>query len=233
VWQGQEFVADVVPANDAGGSEFRTHRTPTGRWRDGICDCLSKGLCHPALLLACFCKPLAIGQVMTRMGLSATGGGAAGLPPGSRRTSSAFKAVATVMVLYLAADYTMSLVWLIGGFLVASSSSSSSASPASSSDSTPTVPTWLLAMRFIQYLVEVLFWLYLLVALARTRAHVRKRYRIPEQHCPTGCCEDCCCSCWLPCCTTLQIARHTADYDSYPAACCTETGLFPGAPRVV
>jgi PLAC8 family len=93
------------------------------------------------------------------------------------------------------------------------------------------VPTWVWAVIGLRYVLEILFVLYMFVLLVRTRAFVRRRYKISEGEC-FGC-EDCCCAFWLPCCTTLQIARHTADYEKFPAACCTETGLPSTVPHIV
>ena len=72
------------------------------------------------------------------------------------------------------------------------------------------------------------FGVYLLVLLVRTRYHIRETYEIPEQCC-IGC-EDCCCVYWCGVCTVSQMARHTADYRTYQAYYCTETGLGEGAP---
>jgi hypothetical protein len=35
---------------------------------------------------------------------------------------------------------------------------------------------------------------------------------------------------WCSCCTVAQVARHTGNYEDYPASCFTETGLSSGAP---
>ena len=32
---------------------------------------------------------------------------------------------------------------------------------------------------------------------------------------------------WCSCCTVAQMARHTADYETYAARCCSDTGLPP------
>ena len=65
--QGQQFVADVIRHGGASAAEGGGHRIPTGKWRDGLCDCFATGICHPMLWLACCCRPLAIGQVVTRI----------------------------------------------------------------------------------------------------------------------------------------------------------------------
>jgi hypothetical protein len=61
------------------------------------------------------------------------------------------------------------------------------------------------------------------VAAVRTRRAIREKHAIPEQTC-VGC-EDVVCVACCGCCTVVQMSRHTADYDKYPAHCCTETGL--------
>ena len=70
--------------------------------------------------------------------------------------------------------------------------------------------------------------------LAQTkRAHVRSKYAIPESDsCPTGC-EDMCCSLVCPCFTVGQLLRHTTDYDTYEAKCCSSTGLPKHVPAIV
>jgi Cys-rich protein (TIGR01571 family) len=225
VKQGQQFVADVIRHGGA-SAEGSGHRIPTGKWRDGLCDCFATGICHPMLWLACCCKPLAIGQVVTRMGLSATGK----VIPQDRRAAytSAFKVIACLFILYLAVDHTLSYVIMPYN---ADMNGTYDADGAAVPPNYENVPAWAWVALGIQYAVEIAFSVYLLVVLIRTRSFVRQRYSIPEQCC-SGC-EDCCCSFWLPCCTTLQIARHTADYDTYHAACCTETGLPHNAPLVV
>jgi Cys-rich protein (TIGR01571 family) len=79
--------------------------------------------------------------------------------------------------------------------------------------------------------LNLVFFVFLLVIMARTRRRIRSRYGIPERTCRG--CEDCCCAFWCSCCTVSQMARHTADYDNYPAQCCSETGLSPNAPSIV
>ena len=78
---------------------------------------------------------------------------------------------------------------------------------------------------------EVMFSLYMLFLIIRTRSLVREKYSIPEENC-VGC-EDCCCGFFCNCCVIAQMARHTADYDTYPAACCTKTGLPSNVPGIV
>lgn len=91
---------------------------------------------------------------------------------------------------------------------------------------------WDDAVEVVRIIVEIIFWLFVLVVTIRTRAYIRNKYNIPEKHCCHGC-EDFCCSFWCTMCTICQMARHTADYQTYSAGCCTEDGLSRGAPHVV
>jgi Cys-rich protein (TIGR01571 family) len=86
-------------------------------------------------------------------------------------------------------------------------------------------------LSFLNYCVTGGFFLYTLVLMIRTRSYIRSKYAIPEQY-MSGC-DDCCLSLFCHCCTITQMARHTADYHTYPAACCTDTGLTETAPEVV
>jgi hypothetical protein len=62
----------------------------------------------------------------------------------------------------------------------------------------------------------------------RTRAFIRERYRIHPSCCNPGCgpLEDACCAFWFSSCVVAQMSRHTADYHTYQASCCS--GLPPG-----
>jgi hypothetical protein len=183
------------------------------------------------LWLACCFQPLALGQIMTRMGLSATGNV---IPPERVRQQkwSAFKVMACLFILYLAVNQAISV--LVTPY-IDSMNYTYEFDDAGGVTSTPpdysSVPLWVWIILGMQKALKFLFVVYMLVMLARTRAYVRDRYRIPEQSCKG--CEDGCCAFWCACCTTLQIARHTADYNTYTAACCSETGLPPSAPEVV
>jgi Cys-rich protein (TIGR01571 family) len=93
------------------------------------------------------------------------------------------------------------------------------------------LPTWVIVVSAFRYTLAFAFFIFILAVSIRTRAYIRQKYKIPEQSC-TGC-EDCCCSFWCGCCVVAQMGRHTADYRTYKAGCCTETGLDETAPTVV
>jgi len=75
------------------------------------------------------------------------------------------------------------------------------------------------------------FGIFIITLVAKLRNRIRSKYGIPEEQCAG--CEDCCCSFWCNCCTVAQMARHTADYDTYAGLCCSETGMPPHAPSIV
>ena len=77
----------------------------------------------------------------------------------------------------------------------------------------------------------LLFSTFGVVLVCQVRRRVRERHNIPEGTCRG--CEDCCCAYWCTCCVAAQMARHTADYETYAGLCCSETGLPPHAPSVV
>lgn len=64
------------------------------------------------------------------------------------------------------------------------------------------------------------FFIYILIAMIRTRMTMRNKYQIPGTCCGDGCLGDCCCSYWCSCCIVSQMARHTNDYNMYPVSCC-------------
>jgi len=75
-------------------------------------------------------------------------------------------------------------------------------------------------------IVVALFWI---CVASITRRYIRARSAIPETSCQG--CEDFCCPTWCGCCAVAQMARHTADYETYTAKCCSETGLPVNAPQ--
>ena len=69
---------------------------------------------------------------------------------------------------------------------------------------------------------------------SKTRRHIRERSGIPETFCQGPCrgCEDCCFATFYQCCTVMQMARHTAEYEMYAGQCRSETGLPVNAPQL-
>ena len=89
-------------------------------------------------------------------------------------------------------------------------------------------PNWVFVFQRLDHIMPFVVGVYFFVLVVRTRYHIRQTYRIPEQCCAG--CEDCCCAYWCGFCTVSQMARHTADYRTYQAYYCSETGLGDRAP---
>ena len=95
-----------------------------------------------------------------------------------------------------------------------------------------TEPGWLYhAFIFGDEVLAYVYWGFTALLLWNMRSHVRHQDGIPTApYCPTGAagafCEDCCCSCWCPCLVVAQMMRHTANYHTQRAQCCTPTGFL-------
>ena len=90
------------------------------------------------------------------------------------------------------------------------------------------IPTSIHAFRLLGV---ILFTVWSVYSLCRTRENVRARYRIEEEYCKG--CEDLCCSVFCSCCVTAQMLRHTGEYETHPGHCFTKTGHPVGTPLVV
>jgi Cys-rich protein (TIGR01571 family) len=133
---------------------------------------------------------------------------------------STFKTALFIWLLFLLVDHGLTVVY--NAYL----------SPLRRRDGKDVVlPPILYVIMTVRATWHIVFAMYLIVATMKTREFIRNKYSIPEQNCAG--CEDCCCSFWCSCCTIAQMARHTADYDTYRAAACTETGLPRNAPELL
>lgn len=72
-------------------------------------------------------------------------------------------------------------------------------------------------------IVGLVFFVYFMYILIKTRSVVRSRYNIPEKNCDG--CEDCMCAFFCGPCVVNQMADHTADYNRHNALCCSATGI--------
>lgn len=202
VEEGQVFLAPL--SNSYDGPRLAA---PTGRWKDGLCDFFntSTGICHSSFWCSLCCTQLAMAQAMTRLQVTWLG------EPGPLdRTRQTFSVVLLLVVALFVYSVALELAAL----------------PYSSIDIA--APDWIFYLRFVG---NLLFTLWAVIALCRTRATTRARYQIPEAHCRG--CEDLCCSFWCSCCVTAQILRHTGEYENYAGTCCSMTGHPPGTPLVV
>ena len=72
-------------------------------------------------------------------------------------------------------------------------------------------------------LFNVIMWLYMINLTRKVRESLRNKYQIPEENVEGL--EDCLCAAFCTACAICQMGRHTADFDTYRATCCTKTGL--------
>lgn len=97
VYNGEVFMVPLPSSDDT-----ERLNAPTGRWKDDLFGCLSKGLyhptkglCHASLLCACCCPEILMGQVMTRMSLNWCG-----KPVSKAASKETFKIVCILAFLY-------------------------------------------------------------------------------------------------------------------------------------
>ena len=182
------------------------------------------GLWLPAVLL---------GQVLTRLQWNCCAQQQSGSNGAKTTFLSAFKLLAGVTLFWYLGAAVYQIIYYEYGETTSSAYSDSfaygehTATLGLTDDAT--LPIW------IVYIVAsiITYGLTLLVVLitCRTRQQLRDKYGIPAGAC--GRIEDVCCAVVCGPCTVCQMARHTADYDVYPASCCTETGLGAGSPMIV
>lgn len=179
------------------------------RFKDGLCDCLTFGPCHPSFLNACCFPQLLMAQIMTRLKLNMC---ATTNADGGPEYKATFRRMVVVVIGY----------WIVSTLFA----------PPSPTFEVNEDDIMMIAVRrddypiwqyVLYHVVMTAFALYTLIILTRIRAAVRNRYQIPEQHCHGM--EDCCCALFCGCCTVAQLARQTTDYHERRAVCCSDTGL--------
>jgi len=176
---------------------------PTGQWKDGTFDCLKAGVFHPSLWCAICFTQVAMAQVMQRLRLSWLGE-----PAHDEATKSTFKVVLTLVICYTVFTIALEMAEASSGYYQ--------------------TPTWIPTLRFI---AGILFTIYSIYSLMKTRENVRSKYSIQEERCKGM--EDLCCSMWCSCCVVSQMARHTGEYETYKGRFCSDTGMAAHSPSVV
>ncbi|KAL7552234.1 hypothetical protein ACHAWF_015470 [Thalassiosira exigua] len=202
----KKFLATVPPGGVSKGQRFASTMreletieipVPLGGWRDGVSECCNDGVLHP-LFLNTLCFPcIALGQIMTRNGLDFQG------EPANKLISGLSCANMTVLLTFwiamnISAAIMLRVAWQRGRLLGDEN---------------------YLAIAAFNLVVL----LYMINLTRKVRESIRNKYQIPEETC-IGL-EDClCATCCMPC-AICQMGRHTADFDTYRATCCTRTGL--------
>ena len=186
---------------------------PVGEWRDGLFECFRYGVCHPSVWTA-LCLPLiAAGQVIARLQLTWYG-----TPVRVEKAAGAFQVLFLVTVVY----YVMRVSLFVAMWIMADDDVRRDVKP--EDDGTYAFLSTLYALDFY------VFWILSSLLLFRLRMYVREKYAIRESATDV---KDCCLSFWCYCCVGAQMLRHTTDYDTYPATCCTERGIPAHAPSIV
>ena len=85
------------------------------------------------------------------------------------------------------------------------------------------------AMEAINRTFRIVLSMFSIYVIMKTRRHIRERSGIPWTRWQWF--EDCLISTYCGCCTVMQMASHTAEYEVYAAQCCSETGLTVHAPQ--
>ena len=133
-------------------------------------------------------------------------------------TTGAFKIIFTYVVCYYVVYYSLSLLL---AYLDPEIFDEENTSAAQMSTAGIFVASLMDLIRYMGFII-------LFILLRNVRATVRAKNAIPaKEH------EDCFCSVFCPCLVAAQMLRHTTDYNTYPATCCTETGIPAHAPSIV
>ena len=173
---------------------------PKSRWRDELLDCFTEGFFHPLICNSIFCPQVALTQIMARMQMTSVGERGITLNSRFKVNQTLWLTIGVVLVHIL---YAVPIV-------------------VRSPQNVTLYALSFLPLMAMDLGLVVYFW-YLL---ARTRKAMRDEYDIPQIHCKCGCgAEDACMAVFCSACTLAQMGRHTADYTTYRAMCCSDTGL--------
>lgn len=239
VEEGQKFQASFP--GDVQSMMAGTVNVPVGHWRDGLLNVFGHGVCHPHFWTGCCCHlrkflftqilsslvrshiktflveasqltktfnsfPLftwlvavAAAQVHSRLQLNWLG------RPGKRSDAAiAFQILITAIAGYF--------ILYVGMFLLLVYLDPNTYTP----EDAPPLPLGsdYLFVLWLRNIIHYTYWITCTIVLTNLRYHVRERYVIPG-----GEYEDCCCSCLCPCLVSMQLLRHTTEYDVYPATC--------------
>lgn len=202
---GQKF---MVPLQESPQASILSHKVniPVGHWRDGLCNCCAYGPCHNHFIMACLCPLVAAGQIISRLKFTIWG-----KPGTTAETAGAFQTIVAMTAAYFLIVISIAVI----------------CAPFDPDYPPPFVVVLLIVKSFMGYA----FLLYSIIVLWNLRSYIRNKYAIPES-CNTGC-DDLLCAVCCSHCAVAQMLRHTTDYDTYNASCCSETGVPPHVPSIV
>ena len=236
--EGKRFLA-VVPAGGVGrGDTFSCYMReldsvvvdiPVGYWKDGIFGIFKLGCCHPVVWNSIFCplrkcphtlcdvvriaflfptlthtlhlfSIVMLAQITSRVNLDFIG------RPKDEPSALSNRSMMTLVTFF----WLFMNAGLFGGYYMKLSTQM----PLSVADIVALVLVNGAMLGFTVFTAQ------------STRSSIRDKFMIRE-----NCCYDLedlsCATCCLPC-TISHMARHTADYSKYDAACCSENGLPDG-----
>eukprot|EP00980_Cylindrotheca_fusiformis_P014723 scaffold4009_cov124-Cylindrotheca_fusiformis.AAC.3 len=179
---------------------------PSGRWRDGLFDIFKYGRTHPLVVYSFLCPPIALAQIMTRMGFDFKGHPANVPEKGLHSTWGTMIAIMSM--------------WAVMNVVVLHQMSEKAATGAT--------------LSFFDYVafavVNAALVAYNVYATANTRASIREYSGIEERPIwignrkfPTG--QDFLLATFGMPLVIAQLGRHTASYDNFEASFCTHHGL--------
>ena len=184
----KQQVADIDPSY-GGGRPI----SQKGHWR--------ADLCFP--LIALYCLPCAVGDLMQRLDL-----GIVGRAPG-RGINSPWNVLVGLFVVFILL-YTVTAIVVPAECMELDDISLQSEAAMANCDDTD-----IRLLQAISWLTTLFFW-FMMYMVVRMRLFLRRRDNIPPGPCcPAGCpdvCEDIVCGCCCTCLTVIQMHRHIDDH---------------------
>ena len=218
--KGQTFEA-AIPAISSHCEDLDLYLSydlgPRGSWKDHyLFDFFKYGTFHPSSCCAIWCTSLLMGQVMVRARLNMLGHA---LHNTSGGMNHAFKYVAAIYGFYVMITVGLEIV---------------DPTPPAGQEDEYDYPE---SIRALKTLLDILFSIYSIYALMKTREAVRNKYNIGSStmvgtKCGTNF-EDFVCAACCSCCTVAQLSRQVNVYEEYNAVCCSETGVPDNVPTLI
>lgn len=207
---GQKFMVPMPSESLTESMMIPKIKVPVGHWKDGLFGCCAYGPFHNHCLMAAFCPMIAVGQVIHRLKLNIWG-----KPGSAAETAGVFQRILSATLAYTAFITMISIVCF----------------PFDSVEGVMYTPSFIVGLQVIRTICHYIYLGFLIYISWNVRHYIRQTYAIPEEI-KTGL-EDLFCAVFCNHCTAAQMLRHTTDYDTYNATCCTEKGVPDDVPDIV
>jgi len=208
---GQKFMVPMPSSSLTETMMIPKVKVPVGQWRDGIFSCFNYGPFHNHCLMSAFFPMIAVGQVIHRLKLNVWG-----KPGGAAESAGVIHRIVAATLAYTAFIIMITLVCApfesVEGYNIQ-------------------IPPFIIGLQIIRSICHWIYLGFLIYITWNVRHHIRSTYAIPEEV-KTGF-EDLLCAIFCVHCTAAQMLRHTTDYDTYNATCCTEKGVPDEVPDIV